>query len=163
MEGQSGLSELPIVSAVEGCLLSGVPLYIWTIRLGQTVLIYSLVPRAPPFLPSVCDHTNTHEWKTGEKQGRPGSIHHTSGHKVDVGGRDQYSNRYIRTKLESKFLTSQDEQFLSRKGLESENAVEHSNGWSCALFWQLGPSLLTSTSCPSDIIHVMNAPRPSLF
>ena len=26
------------------------------------------------------------EWKTGEKQGRPGSIHHVSRREVDVGG-----------------------------------------------------------------------------
>ena len=32
-----------------------------------------------------------------------------------------------------------------------------------SLFWQLGPSSPTSTSCPPDVIHMMNVPRPSLF
>ena len=36
----------------------------------------SLVSRPPPFLPSICVHNNTREWKTGEKQGWPGNIHH---------------------------------------------------------------------------------------
>ena len=53
----------------------------------------SLVPRPPPFLPSVGVHNNTRERKTSEKRGRPGSIHHVSGRKVDIGGgRDRYSN-----------------------------------------------------------------------
>ena len=46
----------------------------------------SLVPRPPPFVPSVCVHNNTQERKTGEKWGRLGSIHHVSGRKVDIGG-----------------------------------------------------------------------------
>ena len=48
----------------------------------------SLVPRPPPFLPSVCVHNNTRNQKIGDelKQGRPGSIHHVSGCEVDVGG-----------------------------------------------------------------------------
>ena len=57
----------------------------------------------PPFVSSVCFHNNTQEWKTGEKQGRPGSIHHVSGRKVDVGGRGQYSNIYILS-LRASFL-----------------------------------------------------------
>ena len=80
-----------------------------------------------------------------------------SGHEVDVGG-EGLIFKYRHTKLESEFLTL-------RSG--TENAVERSNGWSCALFWQLGPSPpyvhLVSTSCPPDVIHMMNAPRPSLF
>ena len=63
----------------------------------------SLVPRPPPFLPSVGVHNNTWEWKTSEKWGRPGSIHHVSGHEVDVGGRDQYSNTYL-LNLKASFL-----------------------------------------------------------
>ena len=38
-----------------------------------------------------------------------------------------------------------------------------SNGWTCALFWLLGSYPPTSTSRPHDVIHVMNAPRPSPF
>ena len=47
-----------------------------------------LVLRLPSFLPSVCVHSNTQNQKIGKKlkQERPGSIHHVSGHKVDVGG-----------------------------------------------------------------------------
>ena len=62
----------------------------------------------PLFLPSVCVHNNTREWKTGEKQGRPGNIHHMSGRKVDVGGEGPIL-KCAHTKLESKFLTDQDE------------------------------------------------------
>ena len=68
----------------------------------------SLVPRPPPFLPSVGVHDNTRKRKTSEKRGRPGSIHHVSGRKVDVGGGGT-DIQIIRTKLESEFLTGQDE------------------------------------------------------
>ena len=68
----------------------------------------SLVPRPPPFLPSVCVHNNTRERKTGEKRGRPGSIHHVSGREVDVGGEGPIF-KYVHTKLESNFHTGQDE------------------------------------------------------
>ena len=66
-----------------------------------------LVPRPPPFLFSVCAHNNTRERMTGEKRGRPGSIHYVSGREVDV-GREGPIFKYIRTKLESEFFTSQD-------------------------------------------------------
>ena len=66
----------------------------------------SLVPRPPLFLPSICVHNNTREQKNGEKQGRPGSIHHMSGREVDVGGEGPIF-KYMRTKLESEFLTGQ--------------------------------------------------------
>ena len=68
----------------------------------------SLVPRPPPFLPSVGVHNNTREWKTGKKWGRPGSIHHVSGREVDVGGEGPIF-QYILTKLDSEFLTGQGE------------------------------------------------------
>ena len=42
------------------------------------------------------------------KTGKPGSIHHVSGHEVDVGGEGAIF-KYICTKLESELLTSQDE------------------------------------------------------
>ena len=68
------------------------------------------VPRPLPFLPSVCVHNNTREWKTGEKRGRSGSIHHVSGREVDVGGEGPiFKYIHVRTKLESEFLTVQDE------------------------------------------------------
>ena len=72
------------------------------------MITVSLVPRPPLFLPSICIHNNTQERKTGEKRGRPGSIHHVSGREVDVGGEGPIF-KYIRTKLESEFLTGQDE------------------------------------------------------
>ena len=46
--------------------------------------------------------------------GRPGSIHHVSGREVDVGGEEPIF-KYIRTKLESEFLTAQDEYFHHAK------------------------------------------------
>ena len=58
-----------------------------------------------PFLP--VNH-NKRNWKTGEKQGRPGSIHHMCGYKVDAGG-EGLTFKYICTKLESGFHTGQDE------------------------------------------------------
>ena len=51
---------------------------------------------------------NTQERNTSEKQGKPGSIHHMSGRKVDVGG-EGLIFKYMCTKLESEFLTAQDE------------------------------------------------------
>ena len=41
------------------------------------------------------------------RRGRPGSIHHVSGRKVDIRGEGAIS-KYARTKLESEFLTGQD-------------------------------------------------------
>ena len=41
-------------------------------------------------------------------RGRPGVIHHVSGREVDIGGRGPIFE-YVQTKLESKFLTDQDE------------------------------------------------------
>ena len=41
--------------------------------------------------------------------------------------------------------------------------VEHLNCWSSELFWQFGPSPLCPPSRPPDVIHLMNAFRPSLF
>ena len=76
-------------------------------KLMLHVLMVSLVPRPPPFLPSVCFHNNTWEQKTGEKRGRAGSIYHVSGSKVDVGGEGAIF-KYVRTKLEGEFLTGQD-------------------------------------------------------
>ena len=70
------------------------------------MIFISLVPRPPSFLPFICVHNNTREHKTGEKRGRPGSIHHVSGCEVDVGGGADI--QCIRTKLESEFLTGQD-------------------------------------------------------
>ena len=43
-----------------------------------------------------------------KKRGRPGSIYHMSGREVDV-RREGPIFKYVRTKLESEFLTGQDE------------------------------------------------------
>ena len=72
------------------------------------LVLCNLVPRPPPFLPSVCVHNNTQERKTSKKRGRPGSIHHVSGREVDVVG-EGLIFKYIRIKLASEFLTGQDE------------------------------------------------------
>ena len=66
----------------------------------------NLVPRSPPFLPSV---TIIHksEWKTSEKWGRSGGIHHMSRCAMDVGGEGPIF-KYTHAKLESEFLTIQD-------------------------------------------------------
>ena len=68
---------------------------------------FSLGPRPPPLLPSVCVHNNTWERKTGEKRGRPGSIHHMVDARLTWGGGG--GAIFIHTKLESEFITGQDE------------------------------------------------------
>ena len=70
----------------------------------RTLQLDSLVPRPPLFLPSVCIHNNIWERRTGNKRGRPGSIHHVSGHEVDLGGEGPMF-KHVRTKVESEFLT----------------------------------------------------------
>ena len=83
----------------------------------QTKQMFALEPLASfPGLPRFyLPFTFTIIHRSGEKQGRPGSIHHVSGRE---GGRKGAGGRlifnYIRTKLESEFLTSQDEEFPSR-------------------------------------------------
>ena len=46
--------------------------------------------------------------ETSEKQERPDSIHHVSGCELDV-GEEGAIFKYVRTKLESEFLTNQNE------------------------------------------------------
>ena len=65
---------------------------------------FSLVPKPPPFLPSIFIHNNTRGQKTSKKRGRPGSIHHVSGREVDVGG-ERPIFKCIRTKPESELYT----------------------------------------------------------
>ena len=72
-----------------------------------TVTFLKPCSQASLVLPSICVHNNTRERKTGEKWGRPESIHHMSGCEVDVGREGPIFN-YIRTKLESEFLTGLD-------------------------------------------------------
>ena len=47
------------------------------------------------FLPSVCIHNKTREWKTNKKVGWPGSIHHVSGCEVNVGGGWAVKLKYV--------------------------------------------------------------------
>ena len=57
MEGQSGLSELSLiswVSAVEGCLLSGVPLY--RLALEKVVIVDTSVSLPAEVRSSISDH-----------------------------------------------------------------------------------------------------------
>ena len=65
-----------------------------------TMWSVSLVPKPPPFY--LCVH-DAQEWKTGEKRGRPGNIHHVSGCEVDVEGRGRYPNIYGQN-LKASFL-----------------------------------------------------------
>ena len=83
----------------------------WIELLSYTWQFHNLVPRPPPFLPSICVHYNTCEQKSGEKRGTPGSIHHVGGREVHGCRGEGPIFKYVRTKLESEFLTSQDEQF----------------------------------------------------
>ena len=68
------------------------------------------VPGLPPRFDLPFAFTTIHriEDRRKLKQGRPGSIHYVSGHEVDVGGEGPIF-KYMRTKLESEFLTGQDE------------------------------------------------------
>ena len=81
--------------------------------------LLSLVPRPPPFLPSVCIHINTQEQKTSEK--------HRTGifiMRVDASwtwGGEEPMFKCVRTKMKASFL-------------ESKTEVERLNGWSSALF-----------------------------
>ena len=57
------------------------------VTLQQELFICSsFVPRPPPFLPSICVQNNRREWKTSEKWGRPGSIHHVNDIRWTRGG-----------------------------------------------------------------------------
>ena len=62
-----------------------------------------LFPMLSQFYCSVCVHNNTRKQKNGEKRGRPGLIHHVSGHKVDIGREDPIF-RYVHTSLKESFL-----------------------------------------------------------
>ena len=55
------------------------------------------------------------QWKTGEKWGRPESIRHMSRYEVDMEGGEGLIHKHVHvcTKLESEFLTGQDEYFRS--------------------------------------------------
>ena len=78
-------------------------------NLSNSMFALASFPGLPRFYLSFnCVHNNTREWKTGEKRVRPGSIGHVSGREVDMGGEGPIF-KYIRTKLESEFLTGQDE------------------------------------------------------
>ena len=70
-------------------------------------VIVSLVPRPPPFLPSICVHNNTREQKTGKKTGM--AWEHSSREWMRDGCRGEGPIfKYIRSKLESEFLTGPD-------------------------------------------------------
>ena len=83
--------------------------------------------------------------------------------------------KYVYTKLESDFLTGEDEQFLESK-IAVSSALFLASPWALhghheaklpallrathAAAWWLGPS---PPPHPPDVIHVMNFPRPSPF
>ena len=69
MEGQSGLSELSViswVSAIQGCPLSGVPLYPHVQGVGWYVLVYSVHREYIPYMVMynlLCDLRRRDQWK----------------------------------------------------------------------------------------------------
>lgn len=99
-------------------------------------------PGLLPFLPSVCVHNNTQEWKSSDKRSKAGSkagsIQMTSsGHKVDVGGRGP---------------TTKTTHWIIRL-----NTVQQF--WTLVSIWlSARPPIIHLASS-----HMMNAPRPSPF
>ena len=93
-----------------------------------------------------------------EKRGRPESIHHVSAREVEVVGRGRYSI----LNLKASFLPVKMSSFHHAKVWTPK--MWYIAQWMvlCAVL-AVGPLLLTSTSRPTDVIHVMNAPRPSPF
>ena len=73
--------------------------------MSNSMFALASFPGLPRFYLSFnCVHNNTREWKTGEKRGRPGSIHHVSGRKVDIGGEGLiFINIYV-LNLKASFL-----------------------------------------------------------
>ena len=57
----------------------------WPSAIRKRHSLCGLIHRPPPFFSSVCVHNNTR--KTGEKRGRPGSIHHVNDVRWTRGGR----------------------------------------------------------------------------
>ena len=91
-----------------------------------------------------------------EDRRKTGSIHHVSGREVDVGGEGLIF-------VESEFLTSKDEYFsiTLRSGVQKCGRALKRIVLCVVLAVGLPPP--TSTSRPPDVIHMMNAPRPSPF
>ena len=87
------------------------------------------------------------------------------GHEVDthVGGAVP-DYKYMCNKPKSEFLTGLVEEYSpSCERLGSCLATECLMRKSSMLFLNVDPSPSTSTLCPSDIIHMISVPRPSLF
>ena len=135
----------------------------WLLYFGcSDAQVPSLVPRPPPFLPSVCIHNKTQERKTSEKQGRPGTIHHVNdvrwtqdGHRGgEVQPPKQCTGSSIRVLYYSFGI-----QTLAWTKLLILTAKKFAFKFSTYLFehWPLPPYVhLAST-------HMTNAPRPFLF
>ena len=65
---------------------------------------FATIGNRPPHIYSLCAFTTVHdEW--GKKQGRPGLIHHVSGHEVD-GRREESVLKYSCTKLQVALFAS---------------------------------------------------------
>ena len=117
-------------------------------------LMYSVVPRSPHFYLPLAFTIIHGSGMTGEEWGRPRSIHHVSG----LGGEEPIF-KYVRTNLKASFLPV------------NTSSFRHAKVWIPKTRWRartdclgIGPlSTPTSIPCLPDIIHVMNAPRPSLF
>ena len=102
----------------------------------------SFVPRPPPFIPSVCVHNNTREWKTSKKLGRFESVHHVSRRKVDIRGRGWYSQICNVLNLKVSILRVKMSNFDHAKVWSPKLQYRTCEILSSVLFWQLGPSPL---------------------
>ena len=118
----------------------------------------SLVPRPPPFLPSICVYNNTQERMIGEKWGRPGNIRHMSGRMVDIGGRGRCSNMYA-LNLKASFFT------CKKNSLVCPHWSPKTAGE--ALEWMIQCIVLAVGPLSPYVhlvsTHMMNAPRSSPF
>ena len=112
----------------------------------------SFVPRPPLFIPSVCVHNNTREWKTSKKWGRSESIHHVSRRKVDIRGRGWYSQICNVLNLKVSILRVKMSNFDHAKVWSPKLQYRTCEILSSVLFWQLGPSP-PPTWHPPDVIE----------
>ena len=113
----------------------------------------SFVPRPPPFIPSVCVHNNTREWKTSKKLGRFESVHHVSRRKVDIRGRGWYSQICNVLNLKVSILRVKMSNFDHAKVWSPKLQYRTCEILSSVLFWQLGPSPPSPTWHPPDVIE----------
>ena len=135
------------------------------------MVCFSLIPRPSPvfFCSSVCLQYNTLERKDGEKLGRPGLIHHTNDVRWTWGGHREEGPiiKYVRTKIEKQVsyllkTSNFDHTKVRSPELQLNAWTDDPVCWFCD--WTPPPYIhFASTSRPSDVIQVINEPRPSPF